>query len=77
LRLICQQFGFAEKIDADGPVPEARSVANQVPFMEVIVTVKSGGGDPLLITTTTLPSCLAIADRPVGAVFKPFCVPVM
>jgi hypothetical protein len=27
-----QQLGFAEKIDAACPVPDARSVASQVPF---------------------------------------------
>ena len=68
----CQQFGFVEKMDAAGPVPEARSDASHVPLSLVIVTVKSGGGEPRLMTTVTLPVALATADKTWGAVFRPF-----
>ena len=67
-----QQFGFVEKMDAAGPVPEARSDASHVPLSLVIVAVKSGGGEPRLMTTVTLPVALATADKTWGAVFRPF-----
>jgi hypothetical protein len=72
-----QQFGFAEKMDAASPLPEARSEASQVPFSLVIVTVKLGGGGPRWMTTDTLPVALATADKTWGALNKPFWVPVM
>ena len=73
----CQQFGVAERMDAAGPVPEARSEASQRPFSKVMVTAKLGGGGPRWMTTVTLPLASATADKTWGAVFKPFWVPVM
>jgi hypothetical protein len=72
-----QQFGFDEKMEAEGPVPEARSVASQVPFSRVMMTVKSGGGGPRRMTMVTLPFALALADKTWGATKRPFWVPVM
>ena len=52
---VSQQLGFAEKIDAAGPVPDARSVASQVPFSEaeiraLVAYVASLGSGPAIPT---------------------------
>jgi hypothetical protein len=68
---------LAEKMDAAGPVPEARSEASQRPLTRVIVKVKLGGGGPRWMTTMTLPLLSATADKTWGATKRPFWVPVM
>jgi len=66
----CQQFGFAEAMDADGPVPEARSEASHVPFSLVMTAVRSGREGPRWMTTVTLPFPPATADNTFGAFFQ-------
>ena len=74
-------MGLAEKIDAPGPVPEARSAASQVPLSLVMVAVRIGKTTPppacRLMATVTLPSALMMADSTAGAISKPFCVWLM
>ena len=72
-----QQFGLDEKIDADGPVPEARSDASHLLFSRVMATVKFGVAGPRWMTTVTFPSAPETADKTWGAVRMPFWVPVM
>src|SRR5450631_1281044 len=73
-----QQFGFAAKMDAAAPVPEARSEASHVPFSMDITAVRLGGGEgPRWMTTVTLPFAPSTADNALGAFHRPFCVPLM
>jgi hypothetical protein len=72
-----QQFGFAEKMDAAGPVPEARSEASHVPVSLVMTATRPRREGPRWMTTVTLPSPPATADNTFGALNKPFCVPLM
>ena len=69
-------MGLVEKIEAEAPLPEAKSVASQTPLARVMVTVRLGGGGPRTITTVTVPSALGVEDK-VGGAGRPFWLPVM
>ena len=72
-----QQFGLGEKMDAAGPVPEARSEASQASPSRLITAVRFGREAPRLMTTLMLPSASNSADSNCGRLLRPFCVPLM
>ena len=57
-----QQFGLAEKMEAEGPFPEARSAASHASPSRLISAVRLALAGERRMTTVTLPSLSAAAD---------------
>ena len=66
-----QHYGLAAKMEADGPMPVARSVADQTPSRRVITTVRSGGAGVTgrRMTMVTVPPSSVPPRRPQASVF--------